>query len=597
MALYFSLPSVYFSLPCLLHRPLVAFRVMNGPHFPKHLQCLASDQVHVLTDQRRSANYTPSIWDYDFIQSLSSGYEGAMHARQELEEAVRCLLQETSEPLDQLELIDAVQRLGLGYLFEVEIKGALKALSSISNKDLRIEEDLYSTALRFRLLRQHGYQVSEDVFDSFMDGMGTFKACLSQETKGMLSLYEASHLSIEGETILDEAKSFTSRHLQGLKGKVGLHLERRLDHALKLPLHWRMPRSEARWAIDTYKGEVGMNPILLELAKLDFNRVQAKHQRNLRKMSRWWRDLGLGETLSFSRDRLMECFYWAQGVAFEPQFGHCREVLTKAAQLITTIDDVYDVYGSLDELELFTEAVDKWDAKAVDQLPYYMKMCFLALYNTTNQIAYEALKDQDLDIIPYLSKVWADFCKAMLVEATWCNQRYQPTLAEYLNNGWISSSGAVLLVHGFLNANQTIKKEALECLENDPNIIRWPAMILRLCNDLATSKVELERGDVPTSIQCYMNDANVSERVAHEHIKGLIADIWKKMNEECGPQSPFPEPFVNMAFDLARMAHCIYLYGDGHSNPDGDTKERIMSLLVEPIPLNARLAHTSKSIC
>lgn len=40
----------------------------------------------------------------------------------------------------------------------------------------------------------------------------------------------------------------------------------------------------------------------------------------------------------------------------------------------------------------------------MEQLPDYMKICFLALYNTTNGIAYEALKEEGLNVIPYLKK-------------------------------------------------------------------------------------------------------------------------------------------------------------------------------------------------
>jgi hypothetical protein len=45
------------------------------------------------------------------------------------------------------------------------------------------------------------------------------------------------------------------------------------------------------------------------------------------------------------------------GIIFEPQFGNIRRMITKLNSLITTIDDVYDVCGTLDELELFTDAV------------------------------------------------------------------------------------------------------------------------------------------------------------------------------------------------------------------------------------------------
>ncbi|KAL7250341.1 hypothetical protein ACSBR1_012360 [Camellia fascicularis] len=113
--------------------------------------------------------------------------------------------------------------------------------------------------------------------------------------------------------------------------------------------------------------------------------------------------MGLANKLSFARDRLMECFFWTVGMGFEPQFSSCRKGLTKVASLITTIDDVYDVYGSLDELELFTAAVERWDTNAVETLPDYMKLCFLALYNTVNEMAYDTFKQHGVDIVPYLT--------------------------------------------------------------------------------------------------------------------------------------------------------------------------------------------------
>ena len=38
----------------------------------------------------------------------------------------------------------------------------------------------------------------------------------------------------------------------------------------------------------------------------------------------------------------------------------------------------------------------------MDKLPEYMKSCFLALYNSINEIAYEVLKEEGRNVIPYL---------------------------------------------------------------------------------------------------------------------------------------------------------------------------------------------------
>ncbi|KAG2667185.1 hypothetical protein I3760_15G100100 [Carya illinoinensis] len=224
------------------------------------------------------------------------------------------------------------------------------------------------------------------------------------DIEGMLALYEASFHLREGESILEEAKDFATKHLKEyVDQSKDQYLCMMVNHALELPLHWRVIRLEARWFIDAYRSREDMNPTLLELAKLDFNMVQAVHQEDIKEMSRWWRSTGLGD-LSFSRDRVLENFIWATGALFHPQFGHERRMLAKLGALVTVIDDVYDVYGTLEELELFTDAIERWDVNEIEQLPYYMQICFLSVYNTVNEMAFDTLKEKGCNIIWYMRK-------------------------------------------------------------------------------------------------------------------------------------------------------------------------------------------------
>jgi (-)-alpha-terpineol synthase len=98
---------------------------------------------------------------------------------------------------------------------------------------------------------------------------------------------------------------------------------------------------------------------------------------------------------------------------------------------------------------------------------------------------------------------------------------------------------------------------------------------------------ELERGDVPKSIQCYTNETGVSEEDAREYMRSLISATWKKMNEERYASSPFSQIFIEIAMNVARMAQCMYQYKDGYGIPDHETKDRVLSLLVLPIPLHS----------
>ncbi|KAF2284340.1 hypothetical protein GH714_020875 [Hevea brasiliensis] len=355
---------------------------------------------------------------------------------------------------------------------------------------------------------------------------------LCEDRKATLSLYEASFLSEEGESILQYARDFTTTSLKKyVEQSKDQNLSMLISHAPELPFHWRMLRLETRWFIDVYERKQEMNLLLLELAKLDFNSVQATHQDDLKYMSRWWRNTGLGEKLDFARDRIMENYLWTIGVIFEPQFSNCRRMSTKVNALIATIDDICDVYGTLDELELFTNAVQRWDVNATEQLPDYMKLCFLCLHNS-NEIAFDVLREQGVHIIPYLKKAWADICKSYLLEAKWYHSGYTPSLQEYIDNAWISISAPVILVHAYFLVKSPITNDALKCLEEYSNIIRCSSMILRLADDLGTSSDELKRGDVPKSIQCYMHETGASEEKARDHIRVLISETWNEMNKQ-----------------------------------------------------------------
>ncbi|WOG95360.1 hypothetical protein DCAR_0414675 [Daucus carota subsp. sativus] len=362
-------------------------------------------------------------------------------------------------------------------------------------------------------------------------------------------------------------------------------MARKVSHALDMPLHWKLPRVEAIWYIDTYEQEQNMIPSLLKLAKLQYNIVQSVHQKEVSKLASWWTDIGL-DKMTFARDRLVEHYFWCNGMVSDPEYSAFRDMGTKVICLITTIDDVYDVYGTLEELELFTDYVDRWDITEIDKLPMNIKTVLLAMFNTTNQIGYWTMRERDFNIIPYLSKQCADLCKAYLKEARWYHSGKKPTLDEYLKNAVVSIAAPIMLFCAYFLTADKITVEALEYIDKLPSIMWCPSMILRLTNDLGTSSDELTRGDNLKAVQCYMNDSGESEEVARKYVDNLVHETWKILNKDLLGSYPFGEPFLTANPNLARTTQTFYQYGDGHGIPQHWTKDHLKSLLVEPFALS-----------
>ena len=72
------------------------------------------------------------------------------------------MLHKVVDPLEQLELIDILLRLGLFHHFEGEMERILEGqYNNDQSGDTWRKENLYATTLKFRLLRQHGYNISQ----------------------------------------------------------------------------------------------------------------------------------------------------------------------------------------------------------------------------------------------------------------------------------------------------------------------------------------------------------------------------------------------------------------------------------------------------
>jgi (-)-germacrene D synthase len=125
-----------------------------------------------------------------------------------------------------------------------------------------------------------------DEFTKFKDNKGNFKESLISDAQGMLSLYEAAHLRVHGEDILDKALVFTATHLESVASHLSPPLATQVSHALKQPIHKGMPRLEATFYISIYQQDASHNEVLLTFAKLDFNLLQKLHLKELSEISR-----------------------------------------------------------------------------------------------------------------------------------------------------------------------------------------------------------------------------------------------------------------------------------------------------------------------
>jgi hypothetical protein len=556
--------------------------------------------------------------DDGWIQSLSSPY-GAPAYRERAEkliEEIKHLLFRYMEDrcnddlIKRAQIVDMVQCLGIDRHFQHELRGALDCLYRCWNErgigvgsgDSLIK-DLNATALGFRVLRLHQYNVSSGVLENFKDENGQFFCNSTGEqeeenkrVRSMLSLLRASSISFPGEKVMDEAKAFATDYLNRfLTGRsvtdVEQSLLREVKYALEFPWHCSVPRSEARSFIEIYGQNDSwlksiMNKKILELAKLDFNILQSTHQKDLQLISRWLTDSDIAQ-LDFYRKRHVELFFWVATGAFEPEFSSSRIAFTKVGTMITFLDDIYDTHGNLDELKIFTEAVKRWDLSLIDCLPEYMKIALKFFLKTHDELVDEVMRTQGRDMASYIRKnAWERFIEASMQDAEWRVSGHVPTFDEYIKHAQTTTGLCAVNLITLLLMGPLLPDNILEQIYSPSKFQHLIELTTRLTDDARDFEAEKEHGELASSVECYLKDnPEFTVEDALNHTTGIVYRSLKELNWEFIKHDSVPLCCKKFVFNFARSMQLFFKDTDGFSNSTKEIKDQIFKVLIDQVPV------------
>ncbi|GAA0147084.1 hypothetical protein LIER_36448 [Lithospermum erythrorhizon] len=516
------------------------------------------------------------------------------------ETAKRMLMFQNGDVLDNMIMIDTIERLGLSYHFEKEIEDQLEQIylmelftnGAYNNND----GDLFFVSLHFRLLRQHGYKISSGVFERFKKSDDQFSEILKSDTSGLLALYEASYWRTHGEEILEEAFQFTTPLLELFVAQNSSNdsfLATQVAHSLKQPLHRGVPRVEMWHFIFIYEESDMKNDTFLRFAKLDFNMLQILHKKELHQLSRWWKALDIISKLEYPRDRLVESYFWALAMFHEPHFSISRIVMTKVVIMISIIDDTCDAHATLEEVDIFTRAVQRWNYSETDRLPDYMKLVYKMLLDLFEDFIEQFKTREDIKslIVNHIKEGMKQLVTGYWTEMKWFMKEHFPKFEEYMRNGLITSVYYVVLptlcLGTFLldtNMIAPIANEVSSWLSENSKFSKASAIIGRLNDDLASFEREKEMGQIVTGVECYMKEYDVSKEEAFHKFNEITENAWKDINEGCFKPTKVPSSIIAQVLNLCRVTDFVYKNEqDAYTYPAKVLEPLIVSLLVEPI--------------
>ncbi|GFP87018.1 cis-muuroladiene synthase, partial [Phtheirospermum japonicum] len=306
-------------------------------------------------------------------------------------------------------------------------------------------------------------------------------------------------------------------------------LEDQVKRALVHPIHRGSLRIHTHNYISFYEKDKTGNDLLLKLSKLDFNYVQNMHKRDICQVSRWWNELK--SSFPYVRDRIAEACLWGTTFHFEPQYSYVRKTIAKTIQILTMLDETYDIYATVEEADLFTESLQRWNIDEIHPLPDYMKIIYRIILSTYEDYERDAAEHGKLFAAPCAKEVMKQVCKAYNKEIKWTKRQELPCFEEYIENS-VMAGCLFAICSTTIPGMKYITKETVDWLMSVPKIVVASSTLGRYLDDVNGYKGEIMEGKYLIGVDYYMKQHDVSLHEAKEKFIELAENEWKGLNKE-----------------------------------------------------------------
>nr|XP_009762844.1 PREDICTED: probable 5-epi-aristolochene synthase 4 [Nicotiana sylvestris] len=166
-------------------------------------------------------------------------------------------------------------------------------------------------------------------------------------------------------------------------------------------------------------------------------------------------------------------------------------MLIKIISVISIVDDTFDAYGTVKELEAHTDAIQRWDINKIDWLSDCMKISYKAILDLYKDYEKELSSAGRSYIVRHAIERMKEVVRNYNVESIWFIEGYMPPISEYLSNALATTTYYYLATTSYLGMKT---EHDFEWLSKNPKILEASVIICRVIDDTATYEVEKSRG-------------------------------------------------------------------------------------------------------